>query len=54
MVLLDEKRSLRPASCWSVDVVKGAAGRRVYGLVSTDRTRKSAPSSPAANEVASS
>ena len=54
MVLLEEKRSLRPASCCSVEVVNGAAGRRVYGLVSTERTRKSASCRPAAREVARS
>src|SRR6478609_8284489 len=54
MVLLEEKRSLRPASCCSVEVVNGAAGRRVYGLVSTERTLNSALCRPAARAVASS
>ena len=31
-------RSLRPASCCRVEVVNGAAGRRVYGFVSSDVT----------------
>ena len=34
----DENRSLRLASCCSVDVVNGAAGRRVYGFSSTEET----------------
>ena len=29
---------MRPASCWSVEVMNGAPGRRVYGLASTERT----------------
>ena len=37
---LAEKPSLRAASCWSVEVVKGGGGLRVPGLVSTDRTVK--------------
>ena len=31
-------RSLRPASCCRVEVVNGAAGRRVYGFVSREVT----------------
>ena len=43
MVVWDEKRSLRLASCWSVDVRNGAAGRRVYGFSSTFSTLERAP-----------
>ena len=38
MVCDDENRSLRPASCCSVEVMNGGYGRRVYGLRSTLRT----------------
>ncbi len=38
MVWRAEKRSLRAASCCSVDVLNGAAGRRVYGFESTEET----------------
>ena len=41
-----DRRSRRPASCWKVDVVKGAAGRRRYGLGSTESTVTVRPSSP--------
>ena len=32
MAFFEDSRSLRDASCCSVDVVNGAAGRRVYGF----------------------
>src|SRR3954463_3297002 len=38
MVWRDAIRSLREASCCSVEVVNGAAGLRVYGLVSSEAT----------------
>ncbi len=38
MVCREAIRSLREASCCSVEVVNGAAGRRVYGLVSSEAT----------------
>ena len=41
MVWRAEKRSLRAASCCNVDVVNGAAGRRVYGFVSRFDTANS-------------
>ena len=42
-------RSLRPASCWKVEVMNGAAGRLRYGLRSTLRTRNSVSFSPSAS-----
>ena len=40
MACADESRNLRQASCWKVDVMNGAAGRRRYGLDSTEVTAK--------------
>ena len=48
------KRSLRPASCCSVDVMNGAAGERRNGFSVTALTLKGRPVSAAATEVASS
>ena len=45
IVVCAEKRSLRLASCCSVDVMNGALGRREYGLRSTRETVKSDRSS---------
>ena len=45
IVVCDEKRSLRLASCCSVDVRNGAAGRLVYGFSSTFSTVNGRPSS---------
>ena len=42
----EESRSRRPASCWKVDVVNGAAGRRRYGLASTESTVAVRPCRP--------
>ncbi len=47
------KRSLRPASCCSVDVMNGAAGERRKGRSVTDFTVKLCPASASATEVAS-
>ena len=52
MVCRDAIRSLRDASCWRVEVVNGAAGRRVYGLVSSDATENAESASPATRAVA--
>src|SRR5699024_5891781 len=52
MVTLEVKRSRRDASCCNVEVVKGAAGRRRYGLSSKDVTANSACSNPPANDLA--
>ena len=49
MACLLLRRSLREASCCSVEVVKGAAGLRVYGFSSTRVTVNSACSSPSAS-----
>ena len=38
MVCFADMRNLREASCCKVDVVKGAAGRRVLGFDSTETT----------------
>jgi hypothetical protein len=38
MVTPELMPSLRPASCWRVEVMNGGAGRRVYGLRSTEST----------------
>ena len=54
MVCREPRRSLREASCCSVDVVNGDAGLRVYGLVSRLRTAKSAVSSAATSTRAAS
>ena len=43
IVVCAEKRSLRLASCWSVAVRKGAAGRRRYGFSSELLTVNAAP-----------
>ena len=51
IVCCEESRSLRLASCCSVEVMNGAAGLRVYGFSSTDVTLNAAPSS-FAGEVA--
>ena len=48
------KRSLRPASCCSVDVMNGAAGERRKGRSVTDFTVKVCPVRASATEVASS
>src|SRR5215510_9114615 len=45
MAVCEEKRSLRLASCCRVEVRNGAAGRRVYGFSSTERTANGRPSS---------
>ncbi len=52
IVRSDENRSLRPASCCSVDVINGGYGRRVYGFSSTDATFSWAPANPVASAVA--
>src|SRR3954471_7231610 len=44
MVWAGAKPSLREASCWRVEVVKGGCGRRLAGLASTAETRKVASS----------
>ncbi|CNJ11753.1 Uncharacterised protein [Mycobacterium tuberculosis] len=54
MVTREEKRSLRAASCCRVEVVNGAAGRRLYGLVSTERTENAADCRAAASARAAS
>ena len=46
------QRSLREASCCSVEVMNGADGRRVVGFSVTDRTDQDAPSSAATSAVA--
>ena len=48
-----ENRSLRPASCCSVEVMNGAYGLRVYGFSSTLDTRIWTPVSAWASRVAS-
>ena len=48
MVTADDQRSLRPASCCSVEVMNGGYGRRRYGFSSTRLTANSAFSSRAA------
>ena len=50
MVVCEENRSLRLASCCSVEVMNGAAGERRYGFSSTERTAKLASASPSARE----
>ena len=45
MVVCAEKRSLRLASCWSVAVLNGAAGRRRYGFSSEVLTLNAASAS---------
>ena len=40
MVRLADRRSLREASCWSVEVVKGGCGLRRVSRFSTDATAK--------------
>lgn len=52
MVCRAENRSLREASCCSVEVVKGAAGLRVYGLESTEVTAMFTPGAASAAERA--
>jgi hypothetical protein len=53
MVLWAPKRSLREASCWSVDVMKGGAGVRRSGFSVSDFTVKGWSVRPAARLVAS-
>ena len=48
MARREQKRSLRPASCCSVEVMNGAAGERRNGFSVMERTAKGTPSSPAA------
>ena len=48
------KRSLRPASCCSVEVMNGAAGERRKGRSVTALTVKERPTRAAATDVASS
>ena len=43
MVCDTENPSLRPASCWSVEVVNGGAGKRCAGFSSALATVKVAP-----------
>ena len=38
MVWLTENPSLRAASCWRVEVVKGGSGERLSGFTATDFT----------------
>jgi len=45
MVRLTLKRSLRAASCWRVEVMKGGAGWRFFSRVAMEETVKGAPSS---------
>ena len=45
MVRFTLKRSLRDASCWSVEVINGATGLRFFSRVPTDLTTYAAPSS---------
>ena len=52
MVWRGEKPSLREASCWSVEVVKGAAGLRRCDLLSMLDTVKLPPSSAALRRAA--
>ena len=52
IVCRDAIRSLREASCCSVDVVNGAAGLRVYGLVSSEATENSEDARLATRAVA--
>ena len=54
MVCREPIRSLRAASCCSVEVVNGAAGLRVYGLVSTSSTENAAGSRACTQARASS
>ncbi len=54
MVRCALKRSLRPASCCSVDVMKGAAGLRRKGRSLTELTSNSWPVKASARNVASS
>jgi len=54
IVSREESRSLREASCWSVEVVNGAAGLRRYGLDSTDETVPSVTTPAIAVALASS
>ena len=51
---LDEKPSLREASCCSVVVRNGAYGERRYGLRSTTDTEKDASPSRSASAAAAS
>src|ERR1022692_3183409 len=53
MARLELNRSLRPASCCSVEVMNGADGERRNGLWVTDETVKGTPASPAARALAS-
>jgi hypothetical protein len=50
----DDRRSLRPPSCWRVLVRNGAWGRERYGFSSTLRTAKSAWARPSARALARS
>ena len=52
MVRAELHESLRPPSCCSVEVMKGAYGRRVYGFSSTRTTCAATPARPSASEVA--
>ncbi len=52
MVRSTANRSLRAASCCSVEVMNGGYGRRVYGLVSTLVTSNGVRSSAAASSRA--
>ena len=54
MARLELKRSLRPASCCSVEVMNGAEGDRRNGLWVIDVTVKGTSASPAARVRASS
>ena len=47
-------RSFRPASCWSVEVMKGGCGRDVKGLWVTEVTTGEVVRRPEATEAASS
>ena len=47
IVFLAENPSLRPASCWSVEVMNGGAGLRRRSPRVTDRTTNGRPSRPA-------
>ena len=53
MARLELNRSLRPASCCSVEVMKGAEGERRNGLWVMDFTVKGTSARPAANDRAS-
>jgi hypothetical protein len=53
IVRSEPNRSLRPASCWSVEVMNGGYGLRVYGFSSTEETVISEPVSASAMRRAS-